>query len=60
MLVYRESRAASLIADIGLRSKQGRGYKGLYSGLYNPPKLGNKIVSLKVKVLSLRGKYKGE
>ena len=60
MLVYKESRAASLIADISLRSKQGRGYKGLYSSLYNPPKLGNKIISLRAKVLSLRGKYRGE
>ena len=60
MSVYKESRAAGLIADIGLRSKQGRGRRGLYSGLYNPPKLGDKIVSLKAKVLSPRGKYKGE
>ena len=60
MSVYRESRAASLIADIGLRSKQGRGYRGLYSSLYNPPKLGDKIVSLRAKVLSPRGKYRGE
>ena len=60
MLVYRESRAASLMADIGLRSKQGRGHRGLYSSLYNPPKLGDKIVSLRAKVLSLRGKYRGE
>ena len=55
-MVYKESRVASLIADIGLRSKQGRGRGGLYSGLYNPPKLGDKIVSLKAKVLSPRGK----
>ena len=60
MSVYRESRVASLIANIGLRSKQGKGYKGLYSSLYNPLKLGNKIVSLRVKVLSLKGKHKGE
>ena len=60
MSVYRESRVASLIADIGLRSKQGRGYRGLYSGLYDPPKLGDKIVSPRAKVLSPRGKYRGE
>ena len=60
MSVYRESRAAGLIADIGLRSKQGRGYRGLYSGLYDPPKLGDKIVSLRAKVLSPRGKHRGE
>ena len=60
MLVYRESRVASLIADIGLKSKQGKGYRGLYSGLYDPPKLGDKIVSLRAKVLSLKGKHKGE
>ena len=60
MSVYRESRAAGLIADIGLRSNQGRGYMGLYSGLYDPPKLGDKIVSLRAKVLSPRGKYRGE
>ena len=34
--VYRESRAAGLMANVGLRSKQGRGYRGLYSGLYVP------------------------
>ena len=58
--VYRERRAAGLMADIGLRSKQGRGYKGLYSSLYNPPKLGDKIVSLRAKVLSPREKHRGE
>ena len=60
MSVYKESRSAGLIADIGLRSKQGRGYRGLYSGLYNPPKLGDKIVSLRAKVLSPKGKHRGE
>ena len=58
--VYRESRAAGLIADIGLRSKQGRGYKGLYSSPYNPSELDDKIVSLRAKVLSPRGKYRGD
>lgn len=44
--VYRESRAAGLMADVGLRSKQGRGRGGLYSGPYDPPELGDKMVSL--------------
>ena len=58
--VYRESRAAGLMADIGLRSKQGREYGGLYSGLYDPSELGDEIVSLRAKVLSPRGKRGGE
>ena len=58
--VYRESRAAGLIADVGLRSKQGRGHRGLYSSLYDPSELGDEIVSLRAKVLSPRGKYRGE
>ena len=58
--VYRESRAAGLMADVGLRSKQGRGRGGLYSGPYNPSKLGDEIVSLRAKVLSPRGKRRGE
>ena len=48
------------MADVGLRSKQGRGYRGLYSGLYDPSELGDEIVSLRAKVLSPRGKYRGE
>ena len=60
MSVYRESRAASLMADIGLRSKQGRGRKGLYSGPYDPSELGDKMVSLRAKVLSPRGKRGGD
>ena len=58
--VYRESRVTGLIADVGLRSKQGRGRGGLYSGLYDPSELGDEIVSLRAKVLSPRGKRRGE
>jgi hypothetical protein len=58
--VYRESRAAGLMADVGLRSKQGRGREGLYSGPYDPSELGDKMVSLRAKVLSPRGKRGGD
>jgi hypothetical protein len=38
--------------DVGLRSKQGRGRGGLYSGPYDPFELGDEMVSLMAKVLS--------
>jgi hypothetical protein len=40
--VYRESRAAGLMADVGLRSKQGRGREGEYFCPYNPFEPGEK------------------
>ena len=46
--------------DVGLRSKQGRGRGGLYSGPYDPSKLGDKMVSLRAIVLSPRGKRGGK
>ena len=46
--------------DVGLRSKQGRGRRGLYLGPYNPFELGDEMVSLMAKVLSPRGKRGGK
>jgi hypothetical protein len=45
---------------VGLRSKQGRGRRGLYSGPYDPFELGDEMVSLMAKVLSPRGKRGGK
>jgi hypothetical protein len=47
-------------ADVGLGSKLVRGRGRLYSGPYNLPELGDKMVSLRATVLSPRGKRGGK
>ena len=58
--IGRVYRAVGMVADVGLRSKQGRGRGGLYSGPYDLPELGDKMVSLMATVLSPRGKRGGK